>query len=247
MLIVVSYQPKFVIMTLFQKDFNVDKLIANGQTPYDDIPKHKLRQLLMSRDKEIKKLKSQPDPDWDKTAIQERNTWLKEKVKELQEEITTLKKHERLFKMAQKKLKKLNIEIDTIKEENKELQTSRCGTCCRRQREMKEEWSTATHKIATENSELHNEIKKLKTARIDASTEHRRRDQSAFNAYMKQKNDLEKLQKENRDLNKQLIASRKVTAVHIKRVNELTDVDKQIDKVCSRIQTPDNLGHLMPS
>ena len=77
-------------MTLFQKDFNVDKMLAGGKTTYDDIPKHKLKQLLMSRDEEITRHIA---------------------------EIRTLEKTDRLFKMAKGKLKKLNTENKELKEQ----------------------------------------------------------------------------------------------------------------------------------
>ena len=197
-------------MTLFQKDFNVDKMLAELKTPYDDIPKHKLRKLLIERDEEIT------------THIAE---------------IRTLEKSDRLLEMAKRKLKKLNKEnkelktnrrdahtehhrreqgwyssykiktedIDKLQAENKELK-EKLKKLNREINSIKEEWSTATHKIATENSELHNEIK---------------------------------------DLKQELRASHQVSAVHIKRATELTSMEMEIDKVCSRIQTPDDLGHLM--
>ena len=81
-------------MTLFQKDFNVDTMLAGGKTPYDDIPKHKLKQLLMSRDEEI-------------------STNLVSQLHDLRR----LEKSDRLFKMAQGKLKKLNTENKELKEQ----------------------------------------------------------------------------------------------------------------------------------
>tara|TARA_R110002111_G_scaffold200708_2_gene265973 strand:- start:130 stop:579 length:450 start_codon:yes stop_codon:yes gene_type:complete len=77
-------------MTLFQKDFNVDKMLAELKTPYDDIPKHKLRKLLIERDEEIT------------THIAE---------------IRTLEKSDRLLEMAKRKLKKLNTENKELKEQ----------------------------------------------------------------------------------------------------------------------------------
>jgi len=176
-------------MTLFQKDFNVDKMLAELKTPYDDIPKHKLRKLLIERDEEITRHIA---------------------------EIRTLEKTDRLFKMAKGKLKKLNRENKELKQQLRSQEEETCVCHCpwvekvdeleEEINSIKEEWSTATHKIATENSELHNEIK---------------------------------------DLKQQLRASREVSAVHIKRATDLTSMEREIDKVCSRIQTPDDLGHLM--
>ena len=186
-------------MTLFQKDFNVDKMLAELKTPYDDIPKHKLRKLLIERDEEIT------------THIAE---------------IRTLEKSDRLLEMAKRKLKKLN-----------------------------------------------KEIKELKTNRRDAHTEHHRREQGWYSSYKIKTEDIDKLQDRNKwlkeeiksyergcknhgvitnnlqqkikELTEQLRASHEVSAVHIKRATELTTTEREIDKVCSRIQTPDDLGHLM--
>ena len=81
-------------MTLFQKDFNVDTMLAGGKTPYDDIPKHKLKQLLMSRDEEI-------------------STNLVSQLHDLRR----LEKSDRLLEMAKGKLKKLNTENKELKEQ----------------------------------------------------------------------------------------------------------------------------------
>ena len=81
-------------MTLFQKDFNVDKMLAELKTPYDDIPKHKLRKLLMSRDEEI-------------------STNLVSQLHDLRR----LEKSDRLLEMAKGKLKKLNTENKELKEQ----------------------------------------------------------------------------------------------------------------------------------
>ena len=83
-------------MTLFQKDFNVDTMLAGGKTTYDDIPKHKLKQLLMSRDEEIT------------THIAE---------------IRTLEKSDRLLEMAKRKLKKLNKENKELKTNRRDAHT----------------------------------------------------------------------------------------------------------------------------
>jgi len=87
-------------MTLFTKDYDVDKMIAGGKTPYDDIPKHKLKQLLMSRDEEI-------------------STNLVSQLHDLRR----LEKSDRLLEMARGKLKKLKAEpdIETLKDRNKWL------------------------------------------------------------------------------------------------------------------------------
>ena len=81
-------------MTLFQKDFNVETMLATGKTPYDDIPKHKLKQLLMSRDEEI-------------------STNLVSQLHDLRR----LEKSDRLLEMAKGKLKKLNTENKELKEQ----------------------------------------------------------------------------------------------------------------------------------
>ena len=90
-------------MTLFQKDFNVDKMLAELKTPYDDIPKHKLRKLLIERDEEIT------------THIAE---------------IRTLEKSDRLLEMAKRKLKKLNTENKELKQQLRSQEEETCVCHC---------------------------------------------------------------------------------------------------------------------
>ena len=165
-------------MTLFQKDFNVDKMLAGGKTTYDDIPKHKLKQLLIERDEEIT------------THIAE---------------IRTLEKTDRLFKMAKGKLKKLNKENKELKEKLKKLNKEKDF--------FEKEFHFTLDCQVKEGDQYEEEIDKLREVILD--------------------------------LKQQLRASHEVSAVHIKRATELTSMEMEIDKVCSRIQTPDDLGHLM--
>ena len=193
-------------MTLFQKDFNVDKMLAELKTPYDDIPKHKLRKLLIERDEEIT------------THIAE---------------IRTLEKSDRLLEMAKRKLKKLN-------KENKELQD--------RNKWLKEEIKAyergcKNHGVITNN--LQGKLKELNKEKDAFEKEFYFTLDCQVKEGDKYEEEIDKLREVILDLNQQLRASHEVSAVHIKRATELTSMEMEIDKVCSRIQTPDNLGHLM--
>ena len=218
-------------MTLFQKDFNVDKMLAELKTPYDDIPKHKLRKLLMSRDEEIT------------THIAE---------------IRTLEKSDRLLEMAKRKLKKLNREINSIKEEwstathkiatenselhneIKELKTNRRDAHTEHHR--REQGWYSSYKIKTEDiDKLQAENKELKDRNKWLKEEIKAYEKGCENHRVITNN----LQQKIKELTEQLRASHEVSAVHIKRATELTSMEMEIDKVCSRIQTPDDLGHLM--
>ena len=204
-------------MTLFQKDFNVDKMLAELKTPYDDIPKHKLRKLLIERDEEIT------------THIAE---------------IRTLEKSDRLLEMAKRKLKKLN-------KENKELKTNRRDAHTEHHR--REQGWYSSYKIKTEdidklqaeNKELKEKLKKLKKEKDAFEKEFHFTLDCQVKEGDKYEEEIDKLREVILDLNQQLRASHEVSAVHIKRATELTSMEMEIDKVCSRIQTPDDLGHLM--
>jgi F0F1-type ATP synthase membrane subunit b/b' len=123
-------------MTLFTKDYNVDKMIAECKTPYDDMPKHKLRKLLIERDEEInthiaeirrleksdrllemargklKKLKAEPDIE----TLKDRNKWLKEEIKSYERGSET---HMVITNNLQQKISDLTKEVNELKAELK--------------------------------------------------------------------------------------------------------------------------------
>ena len=208
-------------MTLFQKDFNVDTMLAGGKTPYDDIPKHKLKQLLMSRDEEI-------------------STNLVSQLHDLRR----LEKSDRLLEMAKRKLKKLN-------KENKELKTNRQDAHTEHHRREQDWYSSYMikkgdiDKLQAENKELKEKLKKLKKEKDAFEKEFHFTLDCQVKEGDQYEEEIDKLREVILDLNQQLRASHEVSAVHIKRATELTSTEREIDKVCSRIQTPDDLGHLM--
>tara|TARA_R110000796_G_scaffold57828_1_gene133434 strand:+ start:415 stop:1059 length:645 start_codon:yes stop_codon:yes gene_type:complete len=208
-------------MTLFQKDFNVDTMLAGGKTPYDDIPKHKLKQLLMSRDEEI-------------------STNLVSQLHDLRR----LEKSDRLLEMAKRKLKKLN-------KENKELKTNRQDAHTEHHRREQDWYSSYMikkgdiDKLQAENKELKEKLKKLKKEKDAFEKEFHFTLDCQVKEGDQYEEEIDKLREVILDLNQQLRASREVSAVNIKRATELTSTEREIDKVCSRIQTPDDLGHLM--
>ena len=233
-------------MTLFQKDFNVDTMLAGGKTTYDDIPKHKLKQLLMSRDEEI-------------------STNLVSQLHDLRR----LEKSDRLLEMAKRKLKKLNKEIKSIKEEwstathkiatenselhneIKELKTNRQDAHTEHHRREQDWYSSYMikkgdiDKLQAENKELKEKLKKLKKEKEFFEKEFHFTLDCQVKEGDQYEEEIDKLREVILDLNQQLRASHEVSAVHIKRATELTSTEREIDKVCSRIQTPDDLGHLM--
>ena len=97
---------------------------------------------------------------------------------------------------------------------------------------MEDDWQVATEKIGQENSDLHNEIKKLKD-------ELRVKHPVIFQkTYQQQRDEIEKLKLE-------LKAVKDANVMFMKRYEKKVEDEKKIDEVCSRIQCEDTFGHLI--
>mgnify|MGYP003662848368 CR=1 FL=1 len=118
-------------MSLFTKDYDVDKMIADCKTPYDDMPKHKLKKLLIERDEEI-------------------NTHIAE--------IRRLEKSDRLLEMARGKLKKLKKENDKLKAQP-DIETLQDRNKWLKEEIKSYERGSETHMVITNN--LEQKIEKL--------------------------------------------------------------------------------------
>ena len=97
---------------------------------------------------------------------------------------------------------------------------------------MEDDWAVATEKLGQENSDLHNEIKKLKD-------ELRVKHPVIFQkTYQQQRDEIEKLKLE-------LKAVKDANVMFMKRYEKKVEEEKKIDEVCSRIKCEDTFGHLI--
>lgn len=116
--------------------------------------------------------------------------------------------------------------------------------------EMKDDWAVATEKIAQENSDLHNEIKKLKQmlqkrkilpkgwvmVELEGS-------QKVARDLMKVSEERCNLRKENENLKLEVKSAQEVTMAYMKRFDKLAEI--KVERACSRIQCEDKFGHLI--
>ena len=121
--------------------------------------------------------------------------------------------------------------------------------------EMSENWEVATEKIGQENSDLHNEIKRLK----DQIKKYENR-WKMFNVEQELEIKLltaeygseeirncmdenEKLKKDNWSLKLEVKSAQEVTMAYMKRFDKLAEI--KVERACSRIKCEDKFGHLI--
>lgn len=111
--------------------------------------------------------------------------------------------------------------------------------------EMKDDWDVATEKISQENSDLHNEIKKLKNEKIYIQTIYNGR-------YVKYENEIKCLKKENEELKQKRLpkgwvmveekSSQKISRDLMKVSEERCNLKKEIEKLQNRIEDAEQRG-----
>ena len=140
---------------------------------------------------------------------------------------------------------------------------------------MEDEWAVATEKIGQENSDLHNEINRLKDELrvkhpvIFQKTYQQQRDEieklhelieglsgvcrddfEDHESYVDDVNqqihdDQKEREREIDDLKYELKAVKDANVMFMKRYEKKVEEEKKIDEVCSRIQCEDTFGHLI--
>ena len=140
---------------------------------------------------------------------------------------------------------------------------------------MEDDWEVATEKIGQENSDLHNEIKRLKDELrvkhpvIFQKTYQQQRDEieklhelieglsgvcrddfEDHESYVDDVNqqihdDQKEREREIDDLKYELKAVKDANVMFMKRYEKKVEEEKKIDEVCSRIQCEDTFGHLI--
>jgi len=113
-----------------------------------------------------------------------------------------------------------------------------------------DDWAVATEKIGQENSDLHNEIKRLKQmlqkrkilpkgwvmVELEGS-------QKVARDLMKVSEERRNLRKENENLKLEVKSAQEVTMAYMKRFDKLAEI--KVERACSRIQCEDKFGHLI--
>tara|TARA_R100000231_G_scaffold84443_1_gene64247 strand:+ start:658 stop:1242 length:585 start_codon:yes stop_codon:yes gene_type:complete len=140
---------------------------------------------------------------------------------------------------------------------------------------MEDDWAVATEKLGQENSDLHNEIKRLKDELrvkhpvIFQKTYQQQRDEidklhelieglsgvcrddfEDLESYVDDVNqqihdDQKEREREIDDLKYELKAVKDANVMFMKRYEKKVEEEKKIDEVCSRIQCEDTFGHLI--